>query len=100
MQVVPGQRMVSDFDGEAFTGLPCIASPQSITLFVFGARTNPDRPETFSYCGFFARDFIPSGKWHCNCTAFGRYATKGKTKEEDLALEQDLLADERRLLNI
>ncbi|MFO1353231.1 MAG: hypothetical protein U1E88_00720 [Acinetobacter sp.] len=58
MQVVPGQRMVSDFDGEALQVYRALRhlNPSPIC---FGARTSlTDQSLAMTSNGFFARDFI------------------------------------------
>lgn len=97
MQVVPGQRMVSDFDGEPLQVYRALRHLNpSPYLFLVQGKTLDDK-QPFHIVG--SSPEILSRLEHGIATVRPIAGTRprGKTREEDLALEQELLADEKEI---
>lgn len=97
MQVVPGHRMVADFDGDP------------ISVYRALRHLNPS-PYLFLVQGYTIQDkkpfYLIGSSPEILCRLENGYATvrplagtrpRGKTPEEDLALERELLADEKEI---
>lgn len=97
MQVVPGQRMVSEFDGEALQVYRALRhlNPSPYLFLVQGKTLQDSKP--FYIVG--SSPEILSRLEHGIATVRPLAGTRprGKTKEEDLALEQELLADQKEI---
>ncbi|TCM71085.1 anthranilate synthase component 1 [Acinetobacter calcoaceticus] len=97
MQVVPGHRMVSDFDGDPLQVYRALRHLNpSPYLFLVQGRTLLDQ-KPFHVVG--SSPEILSRLEHGIATVRPLAGTRprGRTKEEDLALEQDLLSDEKEI---
>lgn len=97
MQVVPGHRMVSDFDGEPLQVYRALRHLNpSPYLFLVQGQTLVDQ-QPFHIVG--SSPEILSRLEHGVATVRPLAGTRprGKTKEEDLALEQELLSDEKEI---
>ncbi len=97
MQVVPGHRMVSDFDGEPLQVYRALRhlNPSPYLFLVQGQTLENNQPfhivgsspEILSRLEMGLQPYV---RWQVR-------VPRGKTKEEDLALEQDLLSDEKEI---
>jgi len=97
MQVVPGQRMVSDFDGEALQVYRALRhlNPSPYLFLVQGQTLTDQKP--FHIVGSSPEILSRLENGIATVRPLAGTRPRGKTKEEDLALEQDLLADEKEI---
>ena len=97
MQVVPGQRMVSDFDGEALQVYRALRhlNPSPYLFLVQGQTLTDQKP--FHIVGSSPEILSRMENGIATVRPLAGTRPRGKTKEEDLALEQDLLADEKEI---
>ncbi|MDO4223177.1 MAG: anthranilate synthase component I [Acinetobacter sp.] len=97
MQVVPGQRMVSDFDGEALQVYRALRhlNPSPYLFLVQGQTLGDEKP--FYIVGSSPEILSRLENGIATVRPLAGTRPRGKTREEDLALEQDLLADEKEI---
>jgi len=97
MQVVPGQRMVSDFDGEALQVYRALRhlNPSPYLFLVQGQTLTDQKP--FHIVGSSPEILSRLENGIATVRPLAGTRPRGKTKEEDIALEQDLLADEKEI---
>ncbi|WP_298147403.1 anthranilate synthase component I [uncultured Acinetobacter sp.] len=97
MQVVPGHRMVSDFDGEALQVYRALRhlNPSPYLFLVQGQTLNNQKP--FHIVGSSPEILSRLENGIATVRPLAGTRPRGKTKEEDLALEKDLLSDEKEI---
>lgn len=97
MQVVPGHRMVSDFDGEPLQVYRALRHLNpSPYLFLLQGQTLEDQ-KPFHVVGSSPEILSRLEQGIATVRPLAGTRPRGKTKEEDLALEQDLLSDEKEI---
>ena len=97
MQVVPGHRMVSDFDGEPLQVYRALRHLNpSPYLFLVQGQTLHDQ-KTFHIVGSSPEILSRLENGIATVRPLAGTRPRGKTKEEDLELEQDLLSDEKEI---
>ena len=97
MQVVPGHRMVSDFDGEPLQVYRALRhlNPSPYLFLVQGQTLNDQKP--FHIVGSSPEILSRLENGIATVRPLAGTRPRGKTKEEDLALEKDLLSDEKEI---
>ena len=97
MQVVPGHRMVSDFDGEPLQVYRALRhlNPSPYLFLVQGQTLHDQKP--FHIVGSSPEILSRLENGIATVRPLAGTRPRGKTKEEDLALEQDLLSDEKEI---
>ena len=97
MQVVPGHRMVSDFDGEPLQVYRALRhlNPSPYLFLVQGQTLNDQTP--FHIVGSSPEILSRLENGIATVRPLAGTRPRGKTKEEDLALEKDLLSDEKEI---
>ncbi|RKG29490.1 anthranilate synthase component I [Acinetobacter tianfuensis] len=97
MQVVPGHRMVSDFDGEPLQVYRALRhlNPSPYLFLVQGQTLENEKP--FHIVGSSPEILSRLENGIATVRPLAGTRPRGKTKEEDLALEQDLLSDEKEI---
>ena len=97
MQVVPGHRMVSDFDGEPLQVYRALRhlNPSPYLFLVQGQTLENNQP--FHIVGSSPEILSRLENGIATVRPLAGTRPRGKTKEEDLALEQDLLSDEKEI---
>ncbi len=97
MQVVPGHRMVSDFDGEALQVYRALRhlNPSPYLFLVQGQTLGNNTP--FHIVGSSPEILSRLENGVATVRPLAGTRPRGKTREEDLALEQDLLSDEKEI---
>ncbi|MFC2996955.1 anthranilate synthase component I [Acinetobacter sichuanensis] len=97
MQVVPGHRMVSDFDGEALQVYRALRhlNPSPYLFLVQGQTLTDQKP--FHIVGSSPEILSRLENGIATVRPLAGTRPRGKTKEEDLALEKDLLSDEKEI---
>ena len=97
MQVVPGHRMVSDFDGEPLQVYRALRhlNPSPYLFLVQGKTLQDQQP--FHIVGSSPEILSRLENGIATVRPLAGTRPRGKTKEEDLALEQDLLSDEKEI---
>ncbi len=97
MQVVPGHRMVSDFDGEPLQVYRALRhlNPSPYLFLVQGQTLQDQKP--FHIVGSSPEILSRLENGIATVRPLAGTRPRGKTKEEDLALEQDLLSDEKEI---
>ena len=96
MQVVPGHRMVSDFDGEALQVYRALRHLNpSPYLFLVQGTLEDQKP--FHIVGSSPEILSRLENGIATVRPLAGTRPRGKTKEEDLALEKDLLSDEKEI---
>jgi len=97
MQVVPGHRMVSEFDGEALQVYRALRhlNPSPYLFLVQGQTLTDGKP--FHIVGSSPEILSRLENGIATVRPLAGTRPRGKTKEEDLALEQDLLSDEKEI---
>ena len=97
MQVVPGHRMVSDFDGEALQVYRALRHLNpSPYLFLVQGRTLTDQ-KPFHIVGSSPEILSRLEQGVATVRPLAGTRPRGSTPAEDLALEQDLLSDEKEI---
>ena len=97
MQVVPGHRMVSDFDGEPLQVYRALRHLNpSPYLFLVQGRTLIDQ-KPFYVVGSSPEILSRLENGIATVRPLAGTRPRGKSKEEDLALEKDLLSDEKEI---
>ncbi|MFB2588837.1 anthranilate synthase component I [Acinetobacter sp. c1-l78] len=97
MQVVPAQRMVSDFDGDAISVYRALRHLNpSPYLFLLQGYTLADGKD-FHIVGSSPEILCRLEDGMATVRPIAGTRPRGKTAAEDLALEQDLLADEKEI---
>ncbi len=97
MQVVPGHRMVSDFDGDPLQVYRALRHLNpSPYLFLVQGRTLLDQ-KPFYVVGSSPEILSRLEQGVATVRPLAGTRPRGRTKEEDLALEQDLLSDEKEI---
>lgn len=97
MQVVPGHRMVSDFDGEPLQVYRALRhlNPSPYLFLVQGQTLENHTP--FHIVGSSPEILSRLENGIATVRPLAGTRPRGKTKEEDLALEKDLLSDEKEI---
>ena len=97
MQVVPGHRMVSDFDGDPLQVYRALRhlNPSPYLFLVQGETLTDGKP--FHVVGSSPEILSRLENGIATVRPLAGTRPRGKTKEEDLALEQDLLSDEKEI---
>ncbi|MGA8884896.1 MAG: anthranilate synthase component I [Acinetobacter sp.] len=97
MQVVPGHRMVSDFDGEPLQVYRALRhlNPSPYLFLVQGETLENGKP--FHIVGSSPEILSRLENGIATVRPLAGTRPRGKTKEEDLALEKDLLSDEKEI---
>lgn len=97
MQVVPGQRMVSDFDGDPISVYRALRhlNPSPYLFLVQGQTLDNKKP--FHIVGSSPEILSRLENGIATVRPIAGTRPRGKTKEEDLALEKDLLSDEKEI---
>ena len=97
MQVVPGHRMVSDFDGDPLQVYRALRhlNPSPYLFLVQGETLENGKP--FHIVGSSPEILSRLENGIATVRPLAGTRPRGKTKEEDLALEQDLLSDEKEI---
>nr|WP_171494506.1 anthranilate synthase component I [Acinetobacter brisouii] len=97
MQVVPGHRMVSDFDGEPLQVYRALRhlNPSPYLFLVQGHTLTDQKP--FHIVGSSPEILSRLENGIATVRPLAGTRPRGKTKEEDLALEKDLLSDEKEI---
>jgi len=97
MQVVPGHRMVSDFDGDPLQVYRALRhlNPSPYLFLVQGQTLENNTP--FHIVGSSPEILSRLENGIATVRPLAGTRPRGKTKEEDLALEQDLLSDEKEI---
>ena len=97
MQVVPGHRMVSDFDGDPLQVYRALRhlNPSPYLFLVQGHTLGDDTP--FYVVGSSPEILSRLENGIATVRPLAGTRPRGKTKEEDLALEKDLLSDEKEI---
>ncbi len=97
MQVVPGHRMVSDFDGDPLQVYRALRhlNPSPYLFLVQGHTLTDNTP--FHIVGSSPKILSRLEDGIATVRPLAGTRPRGKTKEEDLALEQELLADEKEI---
>jgi anthranilate synthase component 1 len=97
MQVVPGHRMVSDFDGDPISVYRALRHLNpSPYLFLVQGYTLQDQ-EPFYIVGSSPEILCRLEEGIATVRPLAGTRPRGKTHEEDLALEKDLLSDEKEI---
>jgi len=97
MQVVPGHRMVSDFDGDPLQVYRALRHLNpSPYLFLVQGRTLLDQ-KPFYVVGSSPEILSRLEQGVATVRPLAGTRPRGRTKEEDLALEQELLSDEKEI---
>lgn len=97
MQVVPGHRMVSDFDGDPLQVYRALRhlNPSPYLFLVQGQTLENNTP--FHIVGSSPEILSRLENGIATVRPLAGTRPRGKTKEEDLALEEDLLSDEKEI---
>ena len=97
MQVVPGHRMVSDFDGDAISVYRALRhlNPSPYLFLVQGYTLHDQKP--FHIVGSSPEILCRLEDGVATVRPLAGTRPRGKTYEEDIALEKDLLADEKEI---
>ncbi|MBF7685334.1 anthranilate synthase component I [Acinetobacter sp. B10A] len=97
MQVVPGHRMVSDFDGDALQVYRALRhlNPSPYLFLIHGHSLNDQKP--FQIVGSSPEILSRLENGVATVRPLAGTRPRGKNKAEDLALEQDLLSDEKEI---
>lgn len=97
MQVVPGQRMVSDFDGEALQVYRALRhlNPSPYLFLMQGQTLGDNQP--FHIVGSSPEILSRLENGIATVRPLAGTRPRGKTREEDLALEKDLLSDAKEI---
>lgn len=97
MQVVPGHRMVSDFDGDPLQVYRALRhlNPSPYLFLVQGETLENGKP--FHIVGSSPEILSRLENGIATVRPLAGTRPRGKTKEEDLALEKDLLSDEKEI---
>ncbi len=97
MQVVPGHRMVSAFDGDPLQVYRALRhlNPSPYLFLVQGQTLENKKP--FHIVGSSPEILSRLENGIATVRPLAGTRPRGKTKEEDLALEQDLLSDEKEI---
>ncbi len=97
MQVVPGQRMVSDFDGDPISVYRALRhlNPSPYLFLVQGQTLENKKP--FYIVGSSPEILSRLENGIATVRPIAGTRPRGKTKEEDLALEKDLLSDAKEI---
>jgi anthranilate synthase component I len=97
MQVVPGHRMVSDFDGDPLQVYRALRhlNPSPYLFLVQGQTIADQKP--FHIVGSSPEILSRLENGIATVRPLAGTRPRGKTKEEDLALEKDLLSDEKEI---
>ncbi|MHA3092270.1 anthranilate synthase component I [Acinetobacter brisouii] len=97
MQVVPGHRMVSDFDGEPLQVYRALRhlNPSPYLFLVQGHTLTDQKP--FHIVGSSPEILSRLENGIATVRPLAGTRPRGRTKEEDLALEKDLLSDEKEI---
>ncbi|OTG67210.1 anthranilate synthase component I [Acinetobacter silvestris] len=97
MQVVPGHRMVSDFDGDPLQVYRALRhlNPSPYLFLVQGQTLTDQKP--FYVVGSSPEILSRLENGIATVRPLAGTRPRGKTKEEDLALEKDLLSDEKEI---
>ncbi|NOJ68717.1 anthranilate synthase component I [Acinetobacter indicus] len=97
MQVVPGHRMVSDFDGEPLQVYRALRhlNPSPYLFLVQGRTLDNNTP--FHIVGSSPEILSRLENGIATVRPLAGTRPRGKTKEEDLALEKELLSDEKEI---
>ena len=97
MQVVPGHRMVSGFDGEPLQVYRALRhlNPSPYLFLVQGQTLSDQKP--FHIVGSSPEILSRLENGIATVRPLAGTRPRGKTKEEDLALEKDLLSDEKEI---
>lgn len=97
MQVVPGHRMVSDFDGNPLQVYRALRhlNPSPYLFFVQGHTLSDN--EAFHIVGSSPEILCRLENGVATVRPLAGTRPRGKTKEEDVALEQDLLSDQKEI---
>ena len=97
MQVVPGHRMVSDFDGDPLQVYRALRhlNPSPYLFLVQGETLTDQKP--FHVVGSSPEILSRLENGIATVRPLAGTRPRGKTKEEDLALEKDLLSDEKEI---
>ncbi|QIO07099.1 anthranilate synthase component I [Acinetobacter shaoyimingii] len=97
MQVVPGHRMVSDFDGDPLQVYRALRhlNPSPYLFLVQGQTLSDGTP--FHIVGSSPEILSRLENGIATVRPLAGTRPRGKTKEEDLALEKDLLSDEKEI---
>ncbi|ENV58852.1 anthranilate synthase component 1 [Acinetobacter soli CIP 110264] len=97
MQVVPGHRMVSDFDGDPLQVYRALRhlNPSPYLFLVQGQTLTDQTP--FHIVGSSPEILSRLEDGIATVRPLAGTRPRGKTKEEDLALEKELLADEKEI---
>ncbi|WP_445114723.1 anthranilate synthase component I [Acinetobacter sp. WZC-1] len=97
MQVVPGHRMVSDFDGEALQVYRALRhlNPSPYLFLVQGQTLGDQKP--FHVVGSSPEILSRLENGMATVRPLAGTRPRGKTQEEDLALEKDLLSDAKEI---
>ena len=97
MQVVPGHRMVSDFDGDPLQVYRALRhlNPSPYLFLVQGKTLSDEKP--FYIVGSSPEILSRLENGVATVRPLAGTRPRGKTKEEDLALEKDLLSDEKEI---
>ncbi|SEL51362.1 anthranilate synthase component I [Acinetobacter sp. DSM 11652] len=97
MQVVPGHRMVSDFDGDPVQVYRALRhlNPSPYLFLVQGKTLSDEKP--FYIVGSSPEILSRLENGVATVRPLAGTRPRGKTKEEDLALEKDLLSDEKEI---
>ncbi|SDB95892.1 anthranilate synthase component I [Acinetobacter boissieri] len=97
MQVVPGHRMVSDFDGNALQVYRALRhlNPSPYLFLIHGYSLADKKP--FQVVGSSPEILSRLENGIATVRPLAGTRPRGKTKTEDLALEQELLSDEKEI---
>ena len=97
MQVVPGHRMVSDFDGDPLQVYRALRhlNPSPYLFLVQGQTIADQKP--FHIVGSSPEILSRLENGIATVRPLAGTRPRGKTKEDDLALEKDLLSDEKEI---
>lgn len=97
MQVVPGHRMVSDFDGDPLQVYRALRhlNPSPYLFLVQGQTIADQKP--FHIVGSSPEILSRLENGIATVRPLAGTRPRGKTKEEDMALEKDLLSDEKEI---
>ncbi|MCH4248123.1 MAG: anthranilate synthase component I [Acinetobacter populi] len=97
MQVVPGHRMVSDFDGDPISVYRALRhlNPSPYLFLVQGYTLEDQKP--FYIVGSSPEILCRLEDGIATVRPLAGTRPRGKTQEEDLALEKDLLSDEKEI---
>ncbi|KAF1012729.1 MAG: Anthranilate synthase component 1 [Acinetobacter bereziniae] len=97
LQVVPGHRMISDFDGDPLQVYRALRhlNPSPYLFLVQGQTIADQKP--FHIVGSSPEILSRLENGIATVRPLAGTRPRGKTKEEDLALEKDLLSDEKEI---